>query len=87
METVRILRVIEYIGDRNWVENTLARSIKGTLYLQRPDETHLDRPLRCIRTAILTEFPEVLDQQEVESLEEYLRRREKINAEYRESHR
>ena len=29
METVRVLRVIEYVGTREWVENTVNKSIHG----------------------------------------------------------
>lgn len=27
MDKVRVLRILEYIGDRDWVENTLSHSI------------------------------------------------------------
>jgi hypothetical protein len=30
MDRVRVLRVIEYVGDRSWVEQEVARSIHGT---------------------------------------------------------
>lgn len=34
MDRVRALRIIEYVGDRDWVEATIKRSIRGTLILQ-----------------------------------------------------
>lgn len=30
-DLVRVSRVLEYVGTREWVEGTLARSIKGTM--------------------------------------------------------
>jgi len=30
-DVVRVLRVIEYVGPRSWVEATMAHAIKGTL--------------------------------------------------------
>lgn len=56
-DIVRIVRVIEYTGDRERVEQTIAESLHGT--------TKLGRGL-TIRTATIGEFPEILetDQQE-----------------------
>jgi hypothetical protein len=31
-DTVRVLRVLEYVGPRSWVERTLGQSITGTFY-------------------------------------------------------
>ena len=69
-EIIRVVRIVEYIGDRKWVEGTLKKSIQGTLYLN-------DYPkcLRCIRTATITDIPERLNSGEVETLEEYLKRK------------
>ncbi len=29
MDTVRVLRIVEYVGPRDWVEKTIARSFHG----------------------------------------------------------
>ena len=51
MDRVRVLRLVEYIGDREWVENTIAGSIKGTLILAED---------KMIRAATIGDFPEIL---------------------------
>jgi hypothetical protein len=56
MEKVRVLRLIEYIGDREWVEETLSRSLKGTHFITK------DRIIRC---ATLGDFPELIDDSNV----------------------
>ncbi len=66
IEIIRVLRVIEYIGDRKWIEGTLKKSIQGTLYL------HDSPNLRCIRTAQVGNIAEVLDDGEVKTLKTYL---------------
>lgn len=54
-ERVRVLRVIEYVGPRKWVEATLARSIHGTMKLY-PEGGPAE-----IRTATVGRFPEALE--------------------------
>ena len=57
---VRVLRVVEYIGPREWVETTVAGSIHGTRWLGTS---------KCIRAATIGSYPELLDQVTVNSLE------------------
>lgn len=54
-EMVRVLRVIEYVGDRKWVEATLKAGIQGTKVIPGKGYDNL------IKTAIIDIFPEVLD--------------------------
>lgn len=55
MDTVRILRVIEYVGPRDRVEKTVATSIHG--------ERDCGMGL-IIRAATLGTYPEILSQEE-----------------------
>lgn len=50
MDKVRVLRVVEYIGTREWVERTVARSLHGTMVLKDGE----------IRAATVGAYPEVL---------------------------
>lgn len=50
-DRVRVLRVIEYIGRRSWVEETVAQSIQGTRKLPENGE---------IRAATIGDYPEIL---------------------------
>jgi hypothetical protein len=50
-EYIRVLRVLEYIGPRGWVEQTLANSIQGERRVG---------PDRVIRAATIGLYPEVL---------------------------
>lgn len=54
IEKVRVLRVIEYVGPRKWVEATLARSIHGTMKFY-PEGGPAE-----IRAATVDQFPGVL---------------------------
>lgn len=49
-EIVRVLRVIEYIGPREWVETTLRRSLQG----------EWRQGNKMIRVATLGSYPEIL---------------------------
>ena len=60
-DQVRVLRVIEYIGPRDWVEKTLNSSIQG----ERSGT--VAGASWTIRTATLGQFPEVLNKQETTS--------------------
>lgn len=54
-DTVRVIRLIEYVGDREWVESSLdRRQIKGTWIA----------PRGTIREAIIGDFPEVVEHEE-----------------------
>ncbi len=57
MEMVRVLRVLEYIGDREWVEDTLKNSsvpIDGSrIFLNKGYNNY-------IKSAIVDKFPEIL---------------------------
>lgn len=50
-DRVRVLRVIEYVGPRSWVENIVTRSIHGTKECGRD---------RFIHAATLGTYPEIL---------------------------
>lgn len=50
MDKVRVLRVVEYIGTREWVERTVAGSLHGTMVLKDGE----------IRAATVGAYPEVL---------------------------
>ena|SRR5215216_1107607 len=51
MDTVRVLRILEYIGPRDHIENTLAHNaVKGTKEFGKS----------AIREAIIGDFPEIL---------------------------
>ena len=50
-EEVRVIRVLEYVGEREWVEDTLARNaVKGSWSCTRG----------MIREAVVGDFPEVV---------------------------
>lgn len=51
-EIIRVLRVVEYVGPRAWVEETVARSIHGEKRLN--DD-------RVIRAATIGTYPEILE--------------------------
>lgn len=50
-EIVRVLRIVEYVGPRDWVEKTVQESIHGTKHLGE---------MKSIRAATIGEFPEIL---------------------------
>jgi hypothetical protein len=53
-DIVRVLRIIEYVGPRNWVEATVAGSIHGER------QVTLDGKLGWIRAATIGTYPEIL---------------------------
>lgn len=53
-DTVRVLRVIEYVGPRAWVERTISDSINGTKILQ------VGGQICKINAATIGEYPEIL---------------------------
>jgi hypothetical protein len=52
MDKVRVLRIIEYVGDRNMVEDTVEKSIQGTKQIS---------PLLSIKAATIGSYPEILE--------------------------
>lgn len=53
-DTVRVLRLLEYVGPREWVEHTLKNSIHGT------KEIPSKLGPAVIRAVTLNEFPEIV---------------------------
>ena len=57
-DKVRVLRILEYVGPREWVEAVLARSTHGTRVFS----------LGCeIRGATLGAYPEILESHAIDS--------------------
>lgn len=54
-DIIRILRIVEYVGRRSWVEKTVAESIHGTKKIHGSEE---------IRAATIGAFPEILKEAE-----------------------
>jgi hypothetical protein len=50
-DKVRVLRILEYVGPRKWIEETVARAIHGTRHLANGS----------ITAVTLGEYPEVLE--------------------------
>lgn len=59
-QRVRVLRLIEYSGEREWVEDQVRKSIHG----------RVDLPRGTITAVTLQEFPEVLENAPVVRVEE-----------------
>lgn len=78
-DKVRVTRLIQYVGDRDWVEDQLRRSIQGSKVL----------PKGIITVATLDDFPGYLDTTTELSLcaamEEVERLRHKVDALERQS--
>lgn len=55
-EKVRVLRILEYVGDREWVEDTLRRS---SVPLNGDSSQHTGKE-NIIKSAIVDGFPEIL---------------------------
>lgn len=57
-DRVRVLRILEYVGPRSWVEKTMeANAVKGTHHLGHG---------QWIKEAILGDYPEMLGTVETE---------------------
>ena len=58
-EVVRVLRVVEYVGDREWVEWQVAHSIQGE---KEVDSTLSNNPhgKGIIKAATIGIYPEIL---------------------------
>lgn len=63
-EIIRVLKIVEYVGERREVENTLKRGIQ-------PNGLNAGRIV--INTAILGTFPEVLDGSAAEAIRQVLK--------------
>lgn len=61
-EKVRVLRILEYVGDREWVEETLK---KGAVPANGSSERYSGKD-NIIKSAIIDQFPEVLNYSNVE---------------------
>jgi hypothetical protein len=59
-EIVRVLRILEYVGERDWVEETLAR---GSVPANGTSAKHTGTT-NIIKSAIIDQFPEVLNKVE-----------------------
>ena len=57
MDTIRILRIVEYVGPREGVEDIVAGSIHGTRTISRPSG------YVSIRASTIGAFPEILEHQ------------------------
>lgn len=61
MDTVRVLRIIEYVGDRDVVEDQINQSLHGSNILRKGKLT--------INVATIGEFPEILSHSHQEPIE------------------
>jgi hypothetical protein len=60
-DKIRVLRIIEYVGDREWVEETLKGSlvpIDGIKVFGRDNQN-------LIKSCIIDKFPEILNKSEI----------------------
>ena len=62
MDKVRVLRIIEYVGPRDWVERVVAESIQGTKVIER--RGNVDKAECLIRAATIGSYPEILEEPE-----------------------
>ena len=58
-DVVRVLRVYEFVGPREWVESQVAKSIQGTKEI---------RPGQFIRAATVGAYPEMLTFKQYEAI-------------------
>jgi hypothetical protein len=61
MDIVRVIRVIEYIGPRDAIEEQLSKSIMGDKFIKTTGV--------LIRTATIGQFPEIFPKEQYEPLE------------------
>jgi hypothetical protein len=54
-DIVRVLRILEYVGDREWVETTLMRTAVPA------NGEHRINNVCTIRSAIIGQYPEILE--------------------------
>lgn len=66
MDKVRVVRILEYIGDREWVENTLSKSIVPVNGERNDFSSNNDK--RTIRSRLLGDiFEKIGDIDDVEN--------------------
>ena len=53
-DLIRVLRIVEYVGPRAWVEETVAASIQGTKVISKDKK---------INAATIGAYPEILQPQ------------------------
>lgn len=56
MDTVRVFRIIEYVGPRDLVENSIKRAIHGTKIVTSNGGREME-----IRVTTLGEYPEIMN--------------------------
>lgn len=59
-DIVRVIRILEYVGEREWVEMTLERSIQGTFHVPGKAKVNLN----IIKAVTLGSFPEIIARSE-----------------------
>jgi len=52
VEIIRVLRIVEYVGERAWVERTVAKSIHGTHQIDNNNK---------INAATVGAYPDILN--------------------------
>lgn len=57
-DTIKVLRIIEYVGKRSWVEKTVANSINGTKIIPKCGR---------ISAATIGDYPECLSSEEAKN--------------------
>ena len=62
-DKVRVLRIIEYVGDREWVEMTLKQSSIPNDGVKEFHSHNHPEYKNIIKSAIIDEFPEILKTQ------------------------
>lgn len=60
-DIIRVLRIIEYVGPRSWIEKQLSRSITGTRIFYPGTQIHV---------VTIGEFPEILGKVVMEARDE-----------------
>lgn len=63
-DKVRVLRILEYVGDREWIEKTMSRSGVPLNGIWKPNDIESEEKGRCIKSAIIDQFPEILEKNE-----------------------
>jgi len=54
-EIVRVLRILEYTGPREWVEMTMQKNAVPSNGAYQVDKD------KCIRSAVIGQYPEILE--------------------------
>ena len=57
-DIVRVLRILEYVGPREWVETTLAQ---GAVPANGQYTVGQSQFKQCIRSAVIGQYPEILE--------------------------